>query len=421
MACGPPTEIEWPGSVSAGFHQVSLDPMEHRAGYNRPDCSIGPMEGQWGATRRVRMWREGLVLQWGWGYGIRPNPNRRRYQTLPFQPNVSTTRAQVREHLGFRECSVADADKLTAWLAAHVANAERNQDRVREELFRRCRAEQIEPPAPDRVTRIVRSALHNAEETWFAVIALRVGAAGATGRVIALAGADDDDQDSVLALVKSVPGNVSLNSMLTEIRKLLAIRAIGLPPGLFADVAPKVVSSIWASATSLPIQMVYTYSWTPRRPSTSARVGPAERAPDWSCSASWCRRCQSAGSAAARVAMRHQPERKSSSAAKSTTGAWLIASSSGSEAATVADRKSAGVGKRADLGGRRHTSCLSDWSSDVALPISPAGEEVIQRRQVDDGRMVDRFELGIERGDVGGGQGRADGGEGPLDVRDRKS
>ena len=34
------------------------------------------MEGQLGATRRVRMWREGLVLQWGWCYGIRPNPNR---------------------------------------------------------------------------------------------------------------------------------------------------------------------------------------------------------------------------------------------------------------------------------------------------------------------------------------------------------
>ena len=47
----------------------------------------------------------------------------------------------------------------------------------------------------------------------------------------------------------------------------------------------------------------------------------------------------------------------------------------------------------------------------------PAGEELIQRRQVDDGRMGDCFELGIERGDVGGGQGRAYGGEGPLDVR----
>jgi hypothetical protein len=47
----------------------------------------------------------------------------------------------------------------------------------------------------------------------------------------------------------------------------------------------------------------------------------------------------------------------------------------------------------------------------------PAGEELIQRRQVDDGRMGDRLELGIERGDVGGGQGRAYGGEGSLDAR----
>jgi hypothetical protein len=36
--------------------------------------------------------------------------------------------------------------------------------------------------------------------------------------------------------------------MLTEIRKLTAIRAAGLPPGLFADVAPKVVS--WSRARS---------------------------------------------------------------------------------------------------------------------------------------------------------------------------
>jgi len=47
----------------------------------------------------------------------------------------------------------------------------------------------------------------------------------------------------------------------------------------------------------------------------------------------------------------------------------------------------------------------------------PAGEELIQRRQVDDGRIGDRFELGIERGDVGGGHGRAYGNEGPLEVR----
>jgi hypothetical protein len=33
---------------------------------------------------------------------------------------VEYHRAQIREHLGFRECSVADAEKLTAYLAEHL-------------------------------------------------------------------------------------------------------------------------------------------------------------------------------------------------------------------------------------------------------------------------------------------------------------
>ncbi len=52
------------------------------------------------------------------------------------------------------------------------------------------------------------------------------------------AGGDRD----VLSLVKSVPGNVSLESMLTEIARLRAVRAIGVPPRMFADVAPKVLA-----------------------------------------------------------------------------------------------------------------------------------------------------------------------------------
>jgi hypothetical protein len=55
-------------------------------------------------------------------------------------------------------------------------------------------------------------------------------------------------EDSVLALIKSVPSNVSLDSMLTEIRKLPAVRAIGPPAGLFSDVAPRVVGSWRARA-----------------------------------------------------------------------------------------------------------------------------------------------------------------------------
>ncbi len=55
-------------------------------------------------------------------------------------------RREIRAYTGFRECSVTDADTLTAWLAEHVAGAERREDRVREEFLARCRAELIEPP-----------------------------------------------------------------------------------------------------------------------------------------------------------------------------------------------------------------------------------------------------------------------------------
>lgn len=44
---------------------------------------------------------------------------------------------QIRRHLGFRECSVVDADKLAEWLAANVCGAERRHDQVRAELVDR--------------------------------------------------------------------------------------------------------------------------------------------------------------------------------------------------------------------------------------------------------------------------------------------
>ncbi len=53
----------------------------------------------------------------------------------------------------------------------------------------------------------------------------------------------------MLVLIKADPGNVSLESMLTEIDKLLAVRAVDLPAQLFADVAPKVLARWRAQAS----------------------------------------------------------------------------------------------------------------------------------------------------------------------------
>jgi hypothetical protein len=106
-------------------------------------------------------------------------------------------RRQIRGHLGFRECSVADAEKLTGWLAANVCEAERRPELVRDELLVRCRVERIEPPAAGRVDRVVRSALHQAEQALTARIVGRLPV-DVAGRLRALVAVDvPDDESSV--------------------------------------------------------------------------------------------------------------------------------------------------------------------------------------------------------------------------------
>ena len=148
-------------------------------------------------------------------------------------------------YTGFRECSVLDAETLAGWLAEHVALVERRYDRVREELLARFRAELIEPPTHDRVSEIVRSALYRAEQALLNLIAERVDPA-TVARLEALIAVDDDD--AALSLIKAAPGNVSLDTMLVEISKLEAIRAVGLPADLFAGIAPNVVAGWRARA-----------------------------------------------------------------------------------------------------------------------------------------------------------------------------
>lgn len=159
-------------------------------------------------------------------------------------------RAQIRESLGFRECSVADAAALTAWLVANVTQAQRGAETVRHHLLTRCRTEKIEPPTGGRVDRIVRSALSRGEDLLFERVSSRL-TREVVDRMFALIGdVDGDDGSAVFSAIRSDPGAVSLNTMLTEIAKLEAVRAIGLPDEVFADVSPKIVAS-WRARASV--------------------------------------------------------------------------------------------------------------------------------------------------------------------------
>ena len=76
-------------------------------------------------------------------------------------------------------------------------------------------------------------ALHQAEQALTLRVTARLGsdASARLAELAAAAGNDEADngEPQALSLIKSVPGNVSLESMLTEIAKLDAVRAAGLP------------------------------------------------------------------------------------------------------------------------------------------------------------------------------------------------
>mgnify|MGYP000981002651 CR=1 FL=1 len=163
-------------------------------------------------------------------------------------------RREIRRFASYRVCSVADADKLAIWLAENVAYEEHRRGLVRARLLARCREERIEPPTPERVARIVDSAIRQAGRTLVNRVAGRLDE-GCRGRLEALVAATADDPDadgpadrSALALIRADPGNVSLDSMLAEIDKLLIVRGIGLPAGAFDGVPPMIVAAWRARA-----------------------------------------------------------------------------------------------------------------------------------------------------------------------------
>lgn len=118
---------------------------------------------------------------------------------------------------------------------------------LREALLVRCRAERIEPPG--RVDRIISSARTVFEQRFCDRTLSRLGpvCTEAMERLVA----DDAAPTAgrvLLAELKADPGQVGLETLLREIDKLSAVRALGLPAGLFADASEKLVEGWRARA-----------------------------------------------------------------------------------------------------------------------------------------------------------------------------
>jgi uncharacterized protein DUF4158 len=102
-------------------------------------------------------------------------------------------RAQIRKLHGFRETTVDDAQALSHWLCEQVLPRERNAERLKSAVYDRCRELHLEPPTPERIDRVVRSAARTYEESFCAEILARLS---------------PDNQASLDALLQTAPDEV---------------------------------------------------------------------------------------------------------------------------------------------------------------------------------------------------------------------
>jgi hypothetical protein len=114
---------------------------------------------------------EAVVAHLAQQVGVRPE------QYLQYDWNgrtIKSHRAQIRAALGFRQATVRDARDLAGWLEQHVIPREHRASHLKDAASQRLRALRIEPPSPDRLGRLIRSALHTHETRLCAQVLARL-------------------------------------------------------------------------------------------------------------------------------------------------------------------------------------------------------------------------------------------------------
>ena len=159
-------------------------------------------------------------------------------------------RAAIREALGFRESTVADSEAVMDWATEHVLPQEWDVERVKAAVLGRYRQLRLEPPASDHLDRLVRSAAAQYEEQLCSTTIARLSPSARSGLDALLeASAGNGNEDvpaerevrTPLHDLRTEPGKVSLETLQQEMAKLERVRAIGLPPGLFGELSPRIL------------------------------------------------------------------------------------------------------------------------------------------------------------------------------------
>ncbi len=154
-------------------------------------------------------------------------------------------REQIRSVLGFHRVTVDDSEQLVDWLRREVFPVDHKSEHLQQAALDWCRRNRMEPPAPSRLERILRSALKAYENDFFIESSHKIPSECRVALDALLCvpeqGNGTSQETTPFAELRADPGRVSLESVLKEIAKLEQIATLGLPDDLFSSVPPKVL------------------------------------------------------------------------------------------------------------------------------------------------------------------------------------
>ncbi|MDP9313348.1 MAG: Tn3 family transposase [Chloroflexota bacterium] len=162
-------------------------------------------------------------------------------------------RAQIRDFCEVSVFRAEDEPDFIAWLSDQVMSLNPEAEALKLAAYNHLCNQHIEPPRPDRLRRLLRTAVHMRETRFVAATVAQLSPAmcAALDRLIQTDSLDEDsasDQASLfplrsdLATLKEDAGAVKVETVREEIEKLVQLRAVGLPDSLFRDTPPRFVT-----------------------------------------------------------------------------------------------------------------------------------------------------------------------------------
>jgi|SRR5579863_822782 len=170
--------------------------------------------------------------------------------------SMKQIRGEIRDYLGFREATVKDGDELAAWLSKKVLSHHFRMEQLKAQSYQRLRELKIEPPTPERMNRVLGSAVHLFEESFFEETLQKLSPETlekldrlliTEEEVSPITLAEEISPEisspgrSIFKELRRDAGKANLESMLTEAKKLQSIRQLGLPEDLFREISSRVL------------------------------------------------------------------------------------------------------------------------------------------------------------------------------------